>query len=375
MTEHAPATRADDSTLRADAQRVRSDGFIASLLDAVDAMVFVLNHHRQVVHANARVLELLGICDPGQLLGLRPGETVRCENAYRCAGGCGTSSYCITCGGVNSILSGIEGKVGLGECRILTLDGNAFDLLVRATPVEIHGSSLVLLSATDISHRKRRQILERVFFHDVMNTVSGLRLLSEKLDTDPKISQTAAEGIHKGLEMLMAELAGQRDLSAAEEGELEIEPTPLRSRGFLESVLKLAGSYQSLSGCEVVVSSQSRDISFVSDPTILSRVLCNLVKNAVEASQPGQTVTLGAFEENDGVRFDVHNESVMDPEVQRQLFRRSFSTKGDRRGLGTYSVRLLTEKYLSGLVRFKSGKEIGTVFSVWCPNRVPEARS
>jgi signal transduction histidine kinase len=206
-----------------------------------------------------------------------------------------------------------------------------------------------------------------------MNTVSGLRLLSDKLDAGSEAGRSAAEGIHKGLEMLMAEISGQRDLSAAEEGQLELEPIPLSTRLLLESVLKLAGSYQSLSGCRLVLHPNSEDISLVSDSTVLTRVLCNLIKNAVEASQPGQTVTIGVFAEGDGLRFDVHNESVMEPEVQKQLFRRSFSTKGDRRGLGTYSVRLLTEKYLSGSVRFKSGPEMGTVFSIWCPKEpLPE---
>lgn len=33
---------------------------------------------------------------------------------------------------------------------------------------------------------------------------------------------------------------------------------------------------------------------------------------------------------------------------QLQIFQRSFSTKGKGRGLGTYSIKLLTERYLKG---------------------------
>jgi len=54
-------------------------------------------------------------------------------------------------------------------------------------------------------------------------------------------------------------------------------------------------------------------------------------------------------------------------EVQRQLFTRSFSTKGTGRGLGTYSIKLITEKYLQGTVSFVSNEEQGTVFTVRYP--------
>jgi signal transduction histidine kinase len=50
---------------------------------------------------------------------------------------------------------------------------------------------------------------------------------------------------------------------------------------------------------------------------------------------------------------------------------RSFSTKGGRgRGLGTYSVRLLTERHLGGQVDFRSVPEEGTTFFVRLPRSI-----
>ena len=49
----------------------------------------------------------------------------------------------------------------------------------------------------------------------------------------------------------------------------------------------------------------------------------------------------------------------------------SFSTKGDPgRGIGTHSVKLLTEKYLNGEVRFVSRPGEGTTFRVTVPKAV-----
>jgi hypothetical protein len=98
---------------------------------------------------------------------------------------------------------------------------------------------------------------------------------------------------------------------------------------------------------------------------LLRRVIGNLIKNALEASSAGQTVTVSFHNDGQPV-FSVRNESVMAEDVKRQLFQRSFSTKqGNGRGIGTYSVKLLTERYLRGTVDFVSpAPEGGTVFSV-----------
>ncbi len=63
--------------------------------------------------------------------------------------------------------------------------------------------------------------------------------------------------------------------------------------------------------------------------------------------------------------FLVHNPAVMPEAVRAQVFQRSFSTTGDRnRGLGTYSVKLLVERYLGGRVSFRSEEGHGTTFRV-----------
>jgi len=58
---------------------------------------------------------------------------------------------------------------------------------------------------------------------------------------------------------------------------------------------------------------------------------------------------------------------MMPEHVQRQVFNRSFSSKGVGRGLGTYSIRLLTEKYLKGRAWFTSNESEGTTFFIEIP--------
>jgi signal transduction histidine kinase len=53
----------------------------------------------------------------------------------------------------------------------------------------------------------------------------------------------------------------------------------------------------------------------------------------------------------------------MPENVRAHVFQRSFSTKGSGRGLGTYSVKLLTES-MGGRVWFDSTAGEGTTFHV-----------
>lgn len=66
----------------------------------------------------------------------------------------------------------------------------------------------------------------------------------------------------------------------------------------------------------------------------------------------------------------VFNSEVMSDEVKAQIFQRSFSTKGKGRGLGTYSVKLLTEEYLKGKITFISEKDFGTEFTLILPRDI-----
>ena len=89
-----------------------------------------------------------------------------------------------------------------------------------------------------------------------------------------------------------------------------------------------------------------------------------MLKNALEATEKGGIVFAKVIDSDKKVRFQVMNNLVMPKKVQLQIFQRSFSTKGSGRGVGTYSIKLLTENYLDGKVGFISTAAQGTVFFV-----------
>jgi sensor histidine kinase regulating citrate/malate metabolism len=110
------------------------------------------------------------------------------------------------------------------------------------------------------------------------------------------------------------------------------------------------------------------DVMIRTDAAQALRCLGNLLRNALEAVASEQTVTIQADVTARSVVFSVHNEGVIPPEIQAHMFERAVSSKAARgRGIGTYSVKLIAERYLNGRVSFVSKEKEGTVFLLELP--------
>ena len=173
-TQFAPAERASPEEIRRQSEYF-GDGsaLLIPIFNAAPDVLAVLNKERQIVFANRGLSALL---EPGAETptGLRPGEALKCVHAFDSERGCGTTEFCRTCGAVQAILDAQRGQAAVQECRIIRQNGEALDLRVWATPVVVQGEQFTIIAVADISHEKRRQALEHIFFHDVLNTATGL---------------------------------------------------------------------------------------------------------------------------------------------------------------------------------------------------------
>ena len=367
-TWFAPAKRATPRRLEQVSALLAEHVLLREMIDAVPVMVAVLNEQRQIVAGNAALKAAVG--DETELLGLRPGEALQCQRSDAEPGGCGTSRFCQHCGTVNVVMASADGDSAVDECRIVRADGGTMDLRVWARRLEIEGEALCVMSLLDISDEKRREALERVFFHDVLNTAGGVLGCLEISDRgdDHKRDELVARAQTLATR-LVHEIKAQRELRAAEEGGLQSEPQRFDGRQLMEEVRQLYALHRVAEGLQIIVSGKGTALPMECDRLLLSRVLGNMVKNALEASLPGDQVTLSADVEADEAVFSVHNPTAMPLRVQRQVFQRSFSTKGPGRGLGTYGMRLLAEGHLNGSVDFNSASDTGTTFRVRVPLR------
>lgn len=367
-TKFLPAEKAAPSEVERHRKLFAERPVITAMLDGMLNFSLILNRQRQAVFVNKAFNEFLvshGITDP---IGQRPGNLAGCLHATETPGGCGTTEACLRCGAGLALEQALAGKVDVRDCRIMSRRlGEDLDLRVSVSPFNYNGEDFLLMSFLDISSEKRREVFERLFFHDILNTAGGVQglvnLMEEAEPAEVKVYVPAAV---KASERMVDQILSQRDLVAAEQGDLLPKLSDVGAVEFLNEISGFFKTHQVGKNKEIMVAAACQDAHLVTDRVMLSRVLGNLLKNALEAESPGATITISCERTAGGAAFTVHNPGRMPEDVRLQIFQRSFSTKGAGRGLGTYSIRLLTEKYLKGKASFTTGPE-GTTFRVEYP--------
>ncbi len=375
-TRFPPAGRDSRDDVERKRDLVNRNPTFRAVLDAMPFWVFVLNQNRQVVAANSALLNLVRRSEE-ELIGSRPGEVIGCVHAAHGPDGCGSTQSCIDCGAVRTLLqSQNTGKTVTGDCRLRlepASPGCAMELRVTATPLEVAGERLTLVALEDTGDRTRLAVLTRVFFHDVMNTIVGLkthfRVIASKAARG-SVNADEIGGMEKYLDQLADEIRSQRELMLAEAGDLKVSASRIQTSQFLRNLVDLFSAGEK-DRVEIVLG-DVWDGELTTDRTLLARVVGNMLRNALEASSCGGKVTLSCRDGGQFVRFSVHNREVMTGQVQRQVFLRSFSTKAATgRGIGTHSMKLLGERYLRGRVEFESLDGEGTTFWIELPKQYP----
>jgi len=319
----------------------------------------ILGQDRRILYANPAARALNGPQNGDRMEGLKLGEVLRCIHSQE-PEGCGDTPSCLYCGANLAIRLGLEpGTPSTEECRITasTACGDtSLEYSIQSRPVEWRGQKAVLCALNDVSHEKRRRVLERIFFHDILNTAGSVKglseiLLMERQDMDSAELAELLKMMRDSCDVMLDEIRGQQVLLAAESGQLSTDWK------------------------QVAIAECMADAAMVAShwpvAAMLGRVLMNLLKNALEAVAAGEEVRLGGRVVGDRVEFSIWNGGAVPPAARLQIFQRSFSTKGAGRGTGTYSVRLLTEKYLNGKVSFTSSQRDGTTFTVSFPLQPP----
>lgn len=369
-TRFASPHRSPVSELNRQRALLTEDEGLTTVLNAMPQVVMILNQNRQILFGNRALEEFADAQGWKSFVGLRPGELLSCQHAIVAEAGCGTGEACCTCGAVEGILDALAGAGGARECRVLRKSRTgieALDLKLWGTPFRWKDGSFALVAVTDVSDKKRRHLLEKIFFHDILNIAGALGNLLELLARGVVTIDEAQNDLIEMTQDIIAEIRSQRELLAAESNELKVNLTALHSRLLLEGVIRTYRNAPAAVEKEIIIAEDCCVTFFTSDEILLGRVLGNLVKNALEASAPGQRVTLSCSTNGAEISFSCHNEGVIPRKVQLQIFLRSFTTKEPGRGVGTYSVKLLTERYLQGTVSFVSTPAEGTTFTATLP--------
>jgi len=372
-TLFAPPERLNNDEVKKQNEFVKSFDYINEVTNSLMQIIAIINEQRQIIFCNDTLLKTLGIDKLDKILGKRAGEALGCIHSNNQYAGCGTNEACRVCGAINATLECFATKKQVcKECRITTAKNGEIvplELKITVSPLVVGGNDYAVLSLIDISDEKRKRFLENIFFHDVLNTASAVygyaQILKEQKNDQELLELN--EGLLASACQLIEEIKSQRELSQAEHGELQITISPVDSYEVLRNITLQYQNNPIARNKNIKISDASEKIEMHTDIIILMRIIGNMLKNALEACGENETVTIGCGNRDGNVEFYVKNPVFMPRDIQLQIFQRTFSTKSKDRGFGTYSIKLLTEKYLKGTVRFETSEPAGTTFFINLP--------
>lgn len=368
-------SRLSPEQLRDLSERTLSDPIVGVIFESIGGYAMVIDERRQILAANAELLELLGARTGASVLGLRPGEALSCVNASREEAGCGASDQCRHCGALAALLAAhvSEGVAVEGQCVVTRKpDSNgksptSRDFRMRITPLMLGTERVYVLVMHDITAVKWRELQERVFQHDLANVLAGLSGWTGELQQAS--SAEAASEIVALVDRLNESLQVHRLIMKSENGDMQIIRAPLELRWIVSNLHTMFAEHEVALQRTLTIEVPEGSWPLYTDGTLLLRVLANLVKNALEASAVHGVVTVRITSTQAETTFHVHNGGTIDASVAKQLFKRRVSTNGPARGLGMYSIQVLGEHLLGGVVRFETDEVHGTVFSYTLSNQ------
>ena len=367
-----PQPRPPFPELLSDSKHNEHLGYIQAVLDSNAHISAIVNHQKQIVLSNEHLVKIAGLDSLDRIIGNRPGEALSCIQIAT-GGVCTSTTGCRFCG-INQTIhdSQILNKRISAECRITTRVKDrlvSHDFQVTCTPIQFGEEQYTLLHLVDISSDKRNEMLEKVFFHDLLNRLGGFSGLVQVMRSENK--QPELEEFIDLLdtigEMAIEDIQTQRFLKAAEDANLILNIREFSAYEIMESVRKQISFHLAMKTKKIFLCTECPDFVIKTDGSLLKRILLNMVKNAAEATPDNGTINIICKKESRTALFSVHNDGVIAENISLQIFQRSFSTKGNGRGLGTYSMKLFGENYLKGKVYFTSDAETGTVFTIELP--------
>lgn len=364
-TFFAPAERASKEELKEEIASVAENPVIRELLHSVNGLMAVLDDHRQVIALNDSFLRKLGFDNPDTMLGLRLGEVLGCIHCAERPNGCGTTRYCSTCGAAIAIASvQAEHKPVEKMCAVTAICGGRstdISLRVKASPLKLNEQRFILLFLQDVTLDELRAGLERTFFHDMSNMLTGLLGVSQLLATDR--NPVLVDAVQQSALRLFKEFEIQKCLFKNDISDFKVAREEVTAAQLVNEIKNVFAKHQARGEKTLDLPESLPSLPVATDISLALRVMCNMICNALEATDEHGVVKVRFEPEGDGLVFSVWNNTAIPENARTRIFQRSFTTKeGNGRGLGTYSMRLIGENLLGGKVDFCSSEKEGTTF-------------
>ncbi len=219
--------------------------------------------------------------------------------------------------------------------------------------------------------------IEQIARHDLKSPLTVFMGASDFMGHDKNLNSDQLEFLRvldqsalKMLDMIDHSL----DLSKMERGQYKVNPVSIDVANLVRFIVKELESIARVRSVRfaVILNNQTLQDSdscmIKSESSLLTTIVSNLVKNAIEASPDGEIVVISLIGKNPFL-IEVYNRGEIPAEIKHHFMER-YVTCGKEKGtgLGGYSARLAAQT-LGGEIRFVSSQETGTVITVSIPHQ------
>ncbi len=105
-------------------------------------------------------------------------------------------------------------------------------------------------------------------------------------EKDPDESLEVTRILKGASERLLEEIQAQRQLTAAERGDLAVSLSEISTLSSINEAIGMIVGHDAVGGRTMSVDAAAEDVNVMTDPVLLRRVLVNMIKNALEAIPP-----------------------------------------------------------------------------------------
>lgn len=242
------------------------------------------------------------------------------------------------------------------------------NLSIRASEMTINGEKRRILAVNDINSELDEQEIEswirliRVLTHEIMNAITPITSLSDTLIR----LHGNKDNIREGLEVISSTGKGLIEFVDSYRQLTRIPPPkmkPFEVGPFLKNQIRLSQGERPI---DIDLNVQPENLMVYADAQLLSQVMLNLLKNAiqaVESSPSGHIYIRAGLNTNEDVIVEISDNGCGIPEeIAQHIFIPFFTTKKDGSGIGLSIARQIMRLHNGSISLKRGSKPYSTTF-------------
>ena len=271
----------------------------------------------------------------------------------------------------------VRGEKLLFSFRHRLASNDIRDVDVHVSPFQIQGELFLMSSIHDVTELRKleriRQDVDRIVQHDLKTPLAGVINIPLMLLEEGGLTEEQREMLQlvafSGRKMLN-QLNSAQAMHRIEGGTYVFRPEACDLVPMLTDNVAIltASSGRGQDTFQVLAEpGLPQGLTLKTDRILLDVILMNLLRNAMEASQPGQPVRVRLREEQEHCVIAISNVMPVPAGIRDRFFEKYVTAgKAGGSGLGTYSAAIMT-RAIGGTISMETSEQSGTTVTIRLP--------